>query len=117
MKFSFLGSLVDTHIWDLAQRVTNEEEFLRLGRGVLQLPDHEVRSALTEYKHALAARQLLEHWAKNQYSPEEAYNSLYRALSNYGWRQLAGVLSQWDYEGKKNFLLLIFVVYPDSPHT
>ena len=105
---------MDTYIWDLAQRVTNEEEFLRLGRDVLQLPDHEVRSALSECKHALAAREVLEYWAKNQYSPEEAYNSLYKALLNYGWRQLAGVLSQWDYEGKKVTDLL---VYPDSPHT
>ena len=104
MKLSHtVGHLVETHIWDLAQRVTSEEEFLSLGRDVLELPDYEIRLALSGNEHALEARKALDLWTKKQSTPEKAYSSLHSALWNNNWRQLARELEQWGQEGKEMF--------------
>ena len=95
------GSLRDSHIWDLAQRVVSEEDLLSLGRDVLQFPEYVVRSALSNNRYAIRALQALEIWRKNQGTPEKAYRLLYRALRDTGWRQFAKELRHWDQEGTK----------------
>ena len=85
---------------DLAKRITNEEELQRLGRDVLGLPNYEVRSVMHNKKYALAAREILEEWRKNQNTRKEAYDNLHTALCNNGWNQLAEQLRQWAQGGK-----------------
>ena len=98
--YLFLGSVGNVHIWDLARRVTSEEELLNLGRDVLQLPEYVIRSALSENRYANTAVNVLEIWRKNQGTLEKAYRSLYNALLDNGWREIAQELRQSDQEGK-----------------
>ena len=100
---SILGSLTDLHIWDLAKKITREEQLQHIGRNILQLPDYEVRSVMHNKKYAIASREILELWSKNQNTKEEAYGNLYTALCNNGWSQKAELLRQWAQGGKQQF--------------
>ena len=88
------------HIWELAKKITTEKELQKFGRNILQLPEYEITSVMHSKKYALAAREILELWRKNQVNPEEAYNSLTAALGNAGWSQLAEQLRSWAEGGK-----------------
>ena len=86
---NILDSLEDTHLWDLAQRITSEQELLHLGLKVLRLDGYKVASALNNKKHIqLAALEVLNSWIANQTNREEAYGNLYRALGDHGWSLL-----------------------------
>ena len=91
-----LDSLEDTHLWELAQRITSEKELLDLGLNVLHLPEYKIKSSLHNKKDIeLAAHEALSTWRKDQISSEEAYKNLHTALCDQGWRQLAGELKSW----------------------
>ena len=102
---SILGLLTDVHIWDLAKRITSEEELEHLGRDVLQLPDYEFRSVMYNKKYALAAREILDLWRRNQYTAEDAYQNIYTKLRKHGWSQLAEELKLWTPGGNGLFTL------------
>ena len=54
-------------------------------------------------KYALAAREILELWRKDQPIAEYAYNYLYNALRKNSWEQLAEQLRLWAQGGKDTF--------------
>ena len=84
--------------------ITSEEDLQSLGRDILEFPEYEVRSVMHSKKYALAARDILELWRKDQPTPEDAYNNLTAALSSAGWSQLAEDLSKWEPTGEFFFI-------------
>ena len=83
----------DTQLWELAERITSEQELRDLGLNVLRLPGYKVDSALYNKKDIeLAAHETLKTWMKNQETPKVVYQNLHRGLSNHGRRQLANEL-------------------------
>ena len=84
--------------------ITSEEQLQSLGTCILELPEYEVRSVRHSKKYALAGREILELWRKNQPTPEEAYNNLTAALNSAGWSQLANDLTKWAPEGEKDLV-------------
>ena len=82
--------------------ISNEENLKRLGRDVLVLPDYEVRSVMHNKKYALAAREILELWRKNQPTTQDACNKLITALKSAGWGQLTEDLREWVQAGEKD---------------
>ena len=54
-------------------------------------------------KYALAARETLELWRKGLDTSENVYSSLYNALWENDWEQLAEQLRLWAQEGKDIF--------------
>ena len=87
--------------------ISNEEELQSLGTRILELPEYEIRSVVHSKKYALAAREILELWRKDQPTPEDAYNNLNAALNSAGWSQLAEDLKRWTPEGEKDFFFQI----------
>ena len=92
-----LGYLTDVHMWELAQRITNEEELQQLCVNVLQVHSFNITTPRREEKDDISfiAREALKIWIKKQPTREEAYAKLYSALSNHGEKQLAEELRQW----------------------
>ena len=83
----------DSHLWELAQRITTRQELLDLGLTVLGLPHHQVNSALTNNRDVdLAAHHILQIWCKQYTSSLEAYTALYTSLKQCGKSQLAAQL-------------------------
>ena len=73
-----LGSLEDTHLWELAQRITSEQELRDLGLKILRLPGYKVKSALYNKRDIeLAAYETLETWMENQINRKKTYRNLY----------------------------------------
>ena len=91
------GCLTDENIWDLAKKITSEEELQNFGKEILKLPNYEVRSVMHSKKYALAAREILELWRKDQPIAEYAYSYLYNALRKNSWEQLAEQLRLWAF--------------------
>ena len=91
-----LGSLTDVHIWELAQKITSDEELQQLCCDVLQIHTNIIKPTRHQEKDTISfvAREALKIWMKNQ-SPEEAYRNLYKALWNQGEKQVAEELRQW----------------------
>ena len=87
-------ALQDGHIWNLAQRFTDESEIWNLGLQVLKLREHQVASIWNKHKPAanLAARELLQKWSLQFETRTEAYMSLYDALTKNDMNQLAAHL-------------------------
>ena len=77
-------------MWELAQRITSEEEFQHLCINVLRVHSPNVTTPRHHQKDDISfiAREALKIWMKNQ-SPEEAYRNLYNALWNHGEKQMA----------------------------
>ena len=93
---NILDSLTDTHLWELAQRITSEQELRDLGLRVLHLPGYKVDSVLQNKRDIeLAAHEALKTWRKRWETPQEAYQNLYKGLCKLGWRWLAGELKNW----------------------
>ena len=92
-----LALLTISHILDLSQRITSQNDYLDLGVTVLQLPDYQVDSIWTNHKPSvnLAARELLQTWVKNQTNEHEAYTNLIASLRRCQMNQLAAELQQW----------------------
>ena len=85
----------DTHLWELAQRITTQQELLDLGLKVLGLPHHQVSSALTNNRDVdLAAHHILQIWYRQYTSSIEAYTDLYTSLKRHGKIQLAAQLQE-----------------------
>ena len=77
----------------LSKYVTNYTELLDLGVRVLGLGNHEVNSAKTDFpKVNEAAYSLLQSWAKQQSSPQEAFRLLSMSLKDIKWNQASYVL-------------------------
>ena len=90
---NILDSLEDTHVWELAQRITSEQELLDLGLKVLQLRVNKIKSSLyNKGDIELAAHEALRIWRNIQKTPQEAYWNLRRGLLDHGWKQLANEL-------------------------
>ena len=89
--------LQDDHIWNLAQRFTDESEIWTLGLKVLKFEEHQVASIWNKHKQDanLTARDLLQKWLQQFKIPTEAYMSLYDALTKNGMSQRARLLKQW----------------------
>ena len=93
---NILDSLTDTHLWELAQRITSEQELRDLGLKVLHLPGDKVDLVLHNKKDIeLAAHEALKTWRKRWETPQEAYQNLYKGLWNLEWRWLAVELKNW----------------------
>ena len=92
--------------------ISNEEELQSLGTRILELPEYEVRSVMHSKKCALAAREILELWRKDQPTPEDAYNNLTAALGSAGWSQVAEDLSKWEPTGEVFFSLPALTLKP-----
>ena len=81
-------------MWDLAQRVTSEEQLQSLGREVLQLSEEELDGRSTfqnqqKEDFKFTARELLKTWMKTQATQQEAYTTLFTALFKSGWTNMA----------------------------
>ena len=60
-------SLEDTHVWELAKRITSEKKLRDLGLNILRLPRYLIDSALNNNKTIeLAAYETLETWREKQ---------------------------------------------------
>ena len=85
----------DVHVWELAQRITDENELRHLGLKILKVPANEIDSALTNERDIReAALVVLKTWYKNQQSKEEAYRNLYTELVNNRRQLWANELKQ-----------------------
>ena len=86
----------DSHIWDLAQRVTSQEQLQNLGAEILNLSADELDITLIEERDEInfVGREILKTWMKTQATPEEAYKKLFTNLLNHGWRNIAEKLRQ-----------------------
>ena len=82
--------------------ISNEENLKRFGKDVRRLPDHKVKSVMHNKKYALAAREILELWKKNQPTTQDACNNLITALKSAGLGQLAEDLREWAQAGEKD---------------
>ena len=93
---NILDFLTDAHLWELAQRITSEQELRDLGLKVLRLPGYKVDLVLHNKKDIeLAAHEALKTWRKKHETPHEAFQNLYKGLCNLEWRWLAGELKNW----------------------
>ena len=93
---NILDSLEDTHLWELAQRITSEQALRDLGLKALRLPGYKVDTVLYNRRDIeLAAHEALKTWRDNQETPQEAYQNLYNCLCKLGWKRLAGELEKW----------------------
>ena len=90
-------SLLDDHIWNLAQKITDEAEIWTLGLQVLKLPGNEIASIWNKHKQDanLTARELLQKWLLQFETRTKAYTSLHDALTKNDMNQLAVLLRTW----------------------
>ena len=90
-------SLQDDHIWNLAQKITNEAEIWTLGLQVLKLLGDKIGSIWNKHKPDtnLAARELLQQWSLQYKTQTEAYTSLCSALEEAELADLAAHLRGW----------------------
>ena len=92
----FVGSLEDSHILELADRITDEHELMQLGVKVLKLPEYKIRQASSNNNsiHS-AAHDVLSIWFKQQTNRHKAYTSLITSLRRCQMNQLAAQLEKW----------------------
>ena len=81
----------------MSERITTETKLYRLGTFVLKLEHHEIEGAETNKPTIQgAALHILHDWRLAQDTREEAFDSLYRALSKTdGFQNLASQLEEW----------------------
>ena len=89
--------LMDTHVWELSERIPDLSELVDLGIKVLKIPDRQVDLTWTRHKPdaKLAARELLQIWLKKQTNRREAYTNLIASLQEGEMNQLAAELQTW----------------------
>ena len=93
--FLTAGILEVAHLWEVAQRITDENELQHLGLKILKVCKDKVDSALYNKKNIQAAALLvLKAWYDSQESRDEAYRKLYRELVNNGRQLWANELKQ-----------------------
>ena len=79
---SYSTVLDDTDILSISERITNDEELLKLGVRVLKWPDFKIKTALFDHKDSItvAAYQVLSEWHLKFEQPHEAYDILLSGL-------------------------------------
>ena len=94
----FTGSLEDSHILNLSEKITSDEELMKLGVKGLELPDFKIKSALYDNKHIQsAAYEVLSAWRKQYESSQEAFQNLIAALVKVEMKQLVAELQEWTH--------------------
>ena len=93
--FLTAGILEAAHLWEVAQRITDENELQHLGFKILKVSENKVASALYNKRNIQgAALVVLKTWYDSQESRQEAYRNLYRQLVNNGRQLWANELKQ-----------------------
>ena len=93
--FLAVGILEYAHLWEVAQRITDENELQHLGLKILKVRENKVASALYNKRNIQgAALVVLKTWYDSQESRQEAYRSLYTELVNNGRQLWAKELKQ-----------------------
>ena len=88
--------LTDANVVQLCERIADKNELLRLGEVVLKLPDHRIRSALTNNPGSIqsAAYDVLSIWVRQQRNRKTAYSELQNSLINNEMSYLAKELTE-----------------------
>ena len=88
--------LTDANVVQLSERIADKNELLRLGEVVLKLPDHRIRSALTNNPRSIqsAAYDVLSIWVRQQTNRKTAYSELQNSLINNEMSYLAKELTE-----------------------
>ena len=85
----------DTHLLEIAQKITSKSELRHLGLNILKVPANKIDSALTNERDIEeAALVVLKTWYHNQESRQEAYRNLYTELVNNRRQLWANELKQ-----------------------
>ena len=89
--------LQDDHVWNLAQRFTEEEQIRTFALRGLKLQEHEIKSSLiqNEPNIHIAAHGLLQKWLNRQEYRVKAYQSLYTILKENDFALFATDLERW----------------------
>ena len=89
--------LQDDHVWNLAQRFTDEEQIRTFALRGLKLQEYEIKSALiqNEPNVHLAAHGLLQKWLNRQECRAKAYQSLHNFLKENEFALFATDLERW----------------------
>ena len=92
-----VDTLEDSHILNLSQRITSEQELRDLGTKVLKVPEHIIDTALYNHRTSIndAAHDVLCTWLKDQPAKLEAYMNLQAGLKRAHMNQLATQLRMW----------------------
>ena len=96
---SIAGTLEDSYLLDLSQRITNGDELEELGIKTLKLPEFIIKSALYNHSRSIqsAAHNVLSTWLKQQQGDRQmAYTTLHTELLECdAFRSMAAELEQW----------------------
>ena len=90
------GTLTDTHILNLSERITSERKLMNLGIKVLGYQKYVIEGALANKKEIqMVAHDVLSQWLKKQKNRQEAYRNLYTALRKNNMKEMAILLTIW----------------------
>ncbi len=93
--FPHVSGLTDILMLEVSKYIPDYNELLDLGVRVLGMPNHQVKLAQAEFENSnVAGYELLQTWAKQQGSPQEAFRLLITRLKETNWNQLSHVLEQ-----------------------
>ena len=97
MMLFISDTLEDSHILNLSQRITSEQDLRELGIRVLGLQEHITNTALYNHRTSIqdAAHDVLSTWRKQYQSSQEAYMDLKTGLKRAQMHQLAAQLRKW----------------------
>ena len=96
--FVLVVTLEDSHILNLSQQITTEQELRDLGTNALDVPEHIIDTALYNHRASIqeAAYVALSTWLKQYQSRQKAYINLQAGLKRAQMNQLAALLRKWS---------------------
>ena len=90
------AALEDSHILELSTRITNQQDLMNLGINGLNLPRHNVQSALYNHRNSIqdAAYAVISDWAQKHESKPKALENIITSLQKCQMIHLAIELRQ-----------------------
>ena len=92
-----VDTLEDSHVLNLSQRITSEQDLRIFGTNGLRVPEHVIDTALYNYRTCIqdAAHSVLSMWLKQQPNRQEAYMNLQAGLKRAQMNELAALVRKW----------------------